>query len=48
MLIASKDGVVGFQVVLFEEFLSTSDLDIEKGISHAKKRVRHDGGSDET
>lgn len=51
MLLASQDGVVGLQLVLFKEFFSTSDLDVEEGISHAEERVRrggHDGGNDET
>lgn len=34
-------GTVSLEFVFFEEFLSTSDLDVEKGVSHAKDGVGH-------
>lgn len=43
MLLISQDGIVGLEAVFFEEILSTSDLEVEKGISHTKYSVGHRG-----
>ena len=41
MFFLGQYGVVGLEFVFFEEFLSTSDLDVEKRISHTKDSVGH-------
>lgn len=43
MLLLSQDGIVGLEVITFEELLSTSDLEVKKGISNTKNGVSHRG-----
>lgn len=43
MLLLCQYGIVGLEFVLFKEFLSTGDLEVEKGISHTKDLVGHGG-----
>lgn len=40
VLLFSKDGIVGLQIVLFQQLLGLSDLHIEEGVPHAKELVR--------
>jgi hypothetical protein len=39
MFFVRQDRIVCVEVVLFEEFLSVSDLNVEEGISHAKEGI---------
>ena len=43
MFLLGQDGIVGFESVFFQELLSTSDLEVEKGVSETKDGVGHRG-----
>jgi len=38
-----QNGIVRFESIFFQKLLSTSDLEVEEGISHTKDGVRHRG-----
>jgi hypothetical protein len=40
MLLFGQDSVVRIQIVLFEEILSTGDLNVQEGISQTKEAIR--------
>ena len=39
VLLLREDGVVGLEVVLFEELLAVRDLHVEQGVAHAEELV---------
>jgi len=43
MFLPSRDGIVGLESIFFQELLPTSDLEVEKGVSHTKDGVGHHG-----
>jgi hypothetical protein len=40
VLLLRKDGIIGLQIVLLEQFLTVSDLHVEEGVTYAEELVR--------